>query len=880
MRQLVSILALIVFTAGFATAQDSEWYVGKPIEDIRFEGLENVDPADLEAIAEPFIGRDYSDAVLLDLQRRLYALDFFQVIIPNAVRADQEGSAVVLRFDVTERPVVDAVRFVGNSRVRSADLLDVVLLKPGDMITRSKLRLDEEAVRELYLERGFPDVEVSARTESTDLASAESVVFSIDEGNQVTIREIQFSGNAFASESTLRGQMASKQQSIFNNGAYRESLLEEDRRAIEAYYHDRGYIDAEVVDIQTELVEDGEEERTYVVLTVYIEEGDQYTYGGMTFEGNTIFSDEELGDLVRQQPGSVLNFTRLEQDFIRVADLYYENGYIFNEIDRREVRDEANDTISYIVSIVERNRAHIENIIIKGNEKTKDYVLYRELPFQVGDIFSANRIRQGLQNLANLQYFSSITPEYPQGSAPGLMDLIINVEETSTADMQFGAAINPADDGFPVSAQIQFQDSNFLGRGQTLGAGLNFSVNRQSLSFNFLERWLFERRWSAGLDLTIDREIETGVQQDILYPVFSRNDPNAVPDPFQGYYVFTERTEYPTGSGEVYEAGEIFPDPVSNDLIDTYDLDTDYEYARQVSGGSGAIPEEYTMSYTEWDISIGGTTGYRFPTAAGRLSLSTGLRSGINYVSYNDLVNRPFDFAIRENLNTWQFVNEWRLSTSLDSRDFYLSPSSGFYTSQALRFVGGVLFGNRHYIRSDSTGQAFFTLFDVPVSSAWSWKLVLALNSQLSVILPQFWVPEDYRTDPQQPIVGTDLIFLDGMFNGRGWDVESGEALWSNWLEFRMPIAEQVLWFDTFFDAAALYQDRTDIGQGSIENMLFGFGAGLRFTIPQFPIRLYLAKRFRVQNGAIQWQAGDFFDRDDRPGSGLDFVFSIGTGFF
>lgn len=878
MRHLISLMLLLSLTAGVVAAQDADWYVGKPIEDIRFEGLENVDSADLEAIIEPFVGRTYSDAVLLDLQRRLYALDYFQVIIPNAVRADEEGSAVILRFDVTERPVVEAVEFAGNSRVRAADLLDVVLLKPGDMITRSKLRLDEEAVRELYLERGFPDIEVSARTEPVEDESSETVVFSIDEGNQVTIREIRFSGNSFASESTLRGQMSSKQQSIFNNGAYQENLLEEDRRAIEAYYWDRGYIDAAVVDIQTELVEDEEEDRTFVVLTVYIEEGEQYTYGGITFEGNTIFSDEELAEVVRQQPGSVLNYSRLEQDFVRVADLYYESGYIFNEIDRQEVRDEANDTISYVVSIVERNRAHIENIIIKGNEKTRDYVLYRELPFQVGDIFSANRIRQGLQNLANLQYFSSITPEYPQGSAPGLMDLIINVEETSTADMQFGAAINPADEGFPVSAQIQFQDSNFLGRGQTLGAGLNIAVNRQSLSFNFLERWLFERRWSAGLDLTIDREIETGVRQDILYPVFSRTDSNAVPDPYEGYYVFETRTDY---DGTTYEAGDVFPDPVTDTEIDEYDLITDYEYARDVEGSSFEIPEEYSMSYTEWDISIGGTTGYRFPTPIGRLSLSTGLRSGINYVTYDDLVYRPFDFTIRDNLDRWQFVNQWPMSASLDSRDYYLSPSSGFYTSQAVRMVGGFLFGNRHYIRSDSNQQAYFTLFDVPVSSAWRWKLVLAANTQFSIILPQFWVPETYRSDPQEPIVGTDLLFLDGMFNARGWGtIRNGEALWSNWLEFRMPIAENVLWFDTFFDAATIWQDRDSIGQGSIENMYFGFGAGLRFTIPQFPIRLYLAKRFRVQDGAVQWQAGDFFDSDDRPGSGLDFVFSIGTGFF
>lgn len=873
MRRLTFLFLILVSAAVLGFGQDAEWYVGKPIEDIRFAGLENVDESDLSAIVEPFIGREYSDAVLLDLQRRLYALDFFQVIIPNAIRADEASSGVILRFDVTERPVVEEVRFSGNSRVRAGDLLDVVLLKPGDMITRSKLRLDEEAVRELYLERGFPNVEVAARTEPVEGESSQVVAFAITEGEQVTIREIRFSGNSFASDSTLRGQMSSKQQSIFNNGAYQEGLLEEDRRAIEAYYHDRGYIDAEVTEIQTELIEDEEQDRTYVELTIYIEEGAQYTFGGISFDGNSIFSDEQLSDLVRQQPGSVLNESRLEQDFMRVADLYYENGYIFNEIVEEEIRDEANDTISYVVRIVERNRAHIENIIIKGNEKTKDYVLYRELPFQVGDIFSANRIRQGLQNLANLQYFSSITPEYPQGSAPGLMDLIINVEETSTADMQFGAAFGGSTE-FPISAQIQFQDINFLGRGQTLGAGLNLAVNNQRLSFNFLERWLFERRWSAGMDFTVERTREIDIPQDVLFPVFSKDDANRVPDPYQGYYVFSRETDY---DGRTYGAGEIFPDAATDARIDEYDLVTDYVFA----GGASEIPEQYTMDYVEWDISLGATTGYRFPTPAGVLSLSTGLRSGINYVTYDDTVHRPYDFAVRENLRQWEFINRLPLSATLDSRDYYLSPSSGFYTRQAVSLVGGFLLGNRHYIRSDTTGEAYFTLFNVPVSSNWSWKLVLAAHSQFSLILPQFWVPEKYRTDPQEPIAGTDLLYIDGMFNARGWPtIYNGEALWSNWLEFRMPIVESVLWFDTFFDAATIWFDRDNLGQLGIDNMLFGFGAGLRFTIPQFPIRFYLAKRFTLSDGAVEWQPGQFFNNPDRPTSGVDFVFSIGTGLF
>jgi outer membrane protein insertion porin family len=260
----------------------------------------------------------------------------------------------------------------------------------------------------------------------------------------------------------------------------------------------------------------------------------------MTFRGNQVFSTERLNELVKQKPGGLINMTRVEQDFQRVADLYFENGYIFNTINREIIRDEEKKTLSFVVTIVERNRAHIENILIKGNKKTKDFVLYREIPLEVGDVFSKKKVVEGLQNLYNLQYFSSVTPETPPGSADGLMDLIINVEESSMAEIMFGLAFGGSSE-FPVSANFRWTDRNFLGRGQTLGIDLTASPIVQTLSFNFLEKWLFGKRWSGGADFTIQHSKSSGIPQDILYPIFNGSKPgeDAFPDPFTGEYVYS-----------------------------------------------------------------------------------------------------------------------------------------------------------------------------------------------------------------------------------------------------------------------------------------------------------------------------------------------------
>lgn len=871
-RALIALFALFVV---FPTFSQEEWYVGQTIRDITFLGLESVDVADLEPVIEPYVGQPFTDTLYFELERRLYALDFFTSVIGEAVRPET-GDGMVVQFTVEERPTVGEIDFEGNRRVRDAELLDAILLSDGDIITLGQRDVDEQAVLDLYLERGYPDVQVSSRVEQSEEngTTLYTVVFEIEEGERVVVREINFSGNDFASDSTLRGQMETRAQNIFNSGVFQSQVLEQDRVAIEEYYRERGYVDARVVDVTREVARDEEEEQNFLVLTVFIEEGSQYTFGGIDFEGNTIFDDDELNEFIRIGDGAVLNLPRLRQGVTLVQDLYWQSGYIFNQFDLQESRDERELVIDFTMQIVERPRAHIERISVRGNEKTADEVILREIPLEVGDVFSVGRIREGIQNLNNLQYFSSVAVENPPGSVDGLMELIVNVEETQTADINFGVAFGGGGE-FPVSAQVGWTDRNFLGQGQTLGFQLQASPLEQLLSFNFLERWFADERWSLGADFSVNRSVRQGIPQDILAPIFSSDDINAVPDPYEGYYVFADETDY---GGTTYNRGDLFPDAVTQALIDEYDLITDYELA----GGAASIPDDYLMNYTEWSISVGGNTGYRFRTTLGTLSLSTSLRSTLNRVDYDPDQFRPFSDELRANLRDWQLVNTWGVNASLDRRrGLPLSPSSGYRVSQSLTFTGGLLFGDRHFIRSETSGEAYFTLWDLPVFQGWNWKGVLALQSSVAFIFPQLWVPQEFRTTPQEPVAGTSLLSTNPMFIGRGWDPQTeGEALWDNWIELRVPIAEQVLWLDTFFDAVGLWEEREDILSPQLSDMLFGFGAGFRFTIPQFPIRIYLAKRFRVTEAGVEWQQGELFNGDGSPGRGLDFVFAIGGDLF
>ncbi len=891
--RLALVASLLVTIVGGLSAQPSEdWYLGVPIAEIRVTGLVNASINDIRGVYQPFVGETFSEPRFLDLQRRLYATDLFELVLAEALPVTPgDFSEVILEIAVTERPVVAAIRYEGNRRVRSADLAEVVLSAPGDVITRSRLRLDEQAIRQDYVERGYSDVAVSSRTEETERELRDNVVFVIEEGPRTVVGEIRFEGNNFASNNVLRSRMETRETNLFNSGVFQESILEADRQVIERYYQERGFIDARVVDITTEIAADpaqgaqqdgadpadpvsSDAEDSTMVITVTIEEGDVWTFAGISFVGNDLFSDEELASRVQQRNGQVVDLTRLQADLQRIADAYYNSGYIFNDIGFNEDRDPETLEVSYTVQIVERQRAYIESITVTGNEKTADEVILREIPLEVGDVFSVSRLRTGLSALQNLQYFSNVVPEFPPGSADGLMQLLISVEEQRTANIQLGFSTS-GDPDFPIAAVLGWEDSNFRGTGQALNANLNVSPAAQNLSFGFTERWFRDRRWSLGGQVALNRNARQGVDQDIIAPIFSSEDESAgiaVPDPYTGVLVFGTAdgaTAYEADTGTPVVRGQIFPGIPDEAAIDSYDLVTDYAYAIQ----TGTVDTSYQAEYIDWDITLGVSSGYRWLTGLGQLSLNGGLNIGISYLNYDQATVRPASAQIRANFQRWRFDNRISVSTALDTRDFFISPSSGYLFSQSVSYNGGVLGGLTHYIRTTSRGQAFFTLFDIPVGDAWNWKMVLGFNSSLALVFPQFYIinsPDGSDVEPNLfADAQTDLLRVDASQSSsfRGWPIQSGgRAIWENWMELRMPIVEQFAWLDGFVDAGRFYESRADIGSGGIENFLMSFGAGIRFTLPQFPIRLYLAQPFRINPTSFI---------PERVG-GADFVISLG----
>jgi len=810
---------------------EDDWYQGKPIREIVFSGLRNISQSELEALMNPYKGRIFDDNTFWEIQGKLYALEYFDRIEPSTIPADAQAGEVIIRFNVVERPVVGRIVFTGNSGLSRRELMEVISTNVSSIYNQAKIRVDVEAIKNKYIEKGYPNVTVSAsETQAQD--SSVTVVFTITERDRISISRIDFQGNTKFTANALRSQLSLKAKSLINDGAFQEAKLLADRETITRYYNDRGYIDAFVRDVTRTYTTD--EKGTNLVLTFLIEEGSEFRFGGITFEGNLIFSSEQLARLVTSKVGEIVNYTKLEMDLQRVADLYFENGYIFNSIGRTPNKNYQTNELSYHITILERGRAYIENIIIIGNDKTSTEVILREIPLEPGDVFSKTKVMDALRNLYNLQYFSMIIPDTLPGSAENLMDLVFTVEEQMTSDIQFGLTFSGTADpeAWPISGLLKWNDRNVGGSGNELGVELNSSiVDSFTFAANYLHRWAFGLPLSLGISFSANfTKHMVPMNNGTTGKIFNGDEPDAFPDGFK--------------SREEYVAHNSSP------------------------------PRDYLMSNEQWYIAVGLSTGYRWSTLLGIFSVSGGLTLGLINNSYDEDLFRPFDPALRERGNSWVFKNSFWFSTSLDQRDIYYDPSRGYYLYERMGFFGIFPDESEHYIRSDTKAEAFFTLFNLPVTENWAFKGVLALHFGISTIFG----------GNNLAIEKANKLSVDGMFIGRGWGNQYGNKgflLLDSWVELRFPLVYGILALDLFFDAAGVDGEKGSYFDNfTIENMCFSYGFGLRFTMPQFPIRLSLAKRFQVVDGAVKWAPGAIFGPDDvkdpaKAWMGMDLVVSF-----
>ncbi len=786
-RKVLAVFFLMFVSVFALSAQSDEWYWDQPISKIDFNGLKNVKKSDLNGITSAFIGLPFSDEVYNELLDRLYSLEYFEDITPYAKHASNDNSDVLLVFDVEERPVIKSINFVGNHKIRNGELRDQIKNKSSDIYIESKILIDERLIRNFYLKKGYNASYVTHTIEETP----EGIIvnFQISEGSSSVIREIQFSGNSIVSSRALKRKLSLKEAGLFKDGAYQPSTLEQDKQIIIQYYQDRGYADANIIDVKIDTAFNEEKQRDELTILFMIQEGAQYTYSGLRIRGNEVFTEAELTRSQKLKTGAIYNETKFREDITSLTNVYYENGYMTNEYYPVPVKDVDRHEISYDLTIKEHSRSHVENIIIKGNNKTKEFVIKREIPIQPGDTFSNDKIINGMRNLVNLRYFSNIVPDAQPGTEENLYDLIFSVEEQSTSSVQFGMTFSGAteDSGtvIPVSLFVKLENSNLFGEGRTIGASSTVAPTEQSIDFTYSQNWIGKYPISFSTALSLSRSETSG-------------------------------------------------------LVNFW------------SPNMELMQNKYFMKYTDWSTTLSNGISRRWTPDYAVLTLAGGFATSLQRNIFDETVNVPVESSISSYANRWGISNSIFASFSVDNRDMNYDPTKGWFASERIAWYGIIpQLEKEFYVRSDTKLEGYLKLLDIPVSESWHFKLVLAGYTGLSAIIPV-----------KNGANAKNSIYINGLLDGRGWgDAGSdgyGQAMLSNKLELRIPIVPGVLGVDAFWDAAAVKPRLQDLSDLKLEDFYFSYGPGIRFLIPQLPLHLMFAWRYRIEDGTPKFAKDPF----------------------
>ena len=416
--------------------------------------------------------------------KAIYALGYFDDI-KIETEALPEGNKVT--FKVKEKPTLRSVRISGNQWVfENEEIKEVITSKRGAILNINVVQNDISRIEDLYKEKNYHNVRVDYKIFERKDNQAD-IEYIIDEGEKFKIKKIEFEGNKAFSDKKLRRQMATSEASFLSwftdAGDLDEANLEQDAARLKAFYHNSGYIQAQVGEPQVEFKEND------IIITIKVDEGPQFKVGKVTFTGDLILTEEQFLESLKITEEEFYNREVLRTDVLALTDLYADEGYAYADVAPKIERIPEDLRVDISFNIEKGQPVYYEEIIISGNTKTRDKVIRRQLRVYEQELTSASRLKRSITNLQRLDYFEDVKVDSSKGSADDKMVLKIDVAEKSTGAFTFGAGYGNVENLFG-SAQVS--ERNLFGRGQTLALQAIVGSKTQKVQLSFTEPYIYD----------------------------------------------------------------------------------------------------------------------------------------------------------------------------------------------------------------------------------------------------------------------------------------------------------------------------------------------------------------------------------------------------
>lgn len=482
---------------------------GRLIQAVNIEGLQKVPETFVRARLRTKAGSTYDEAEVRSDLRRLIESNRFSGV-DATYRVEPDGQ-VTVTFRVQEKPILSQVQFEGNSHVSTKDLLSTTGLAPGQAADIFTLRQAVDRIVQKYREDGYYYAKVSLDEEK--LQTQGIALFHIAEGPRVKTRKIVFEGNASFPASRLSGTLETKTYIwIFRKGAYDPDVVARDETNIANFYRDQGYLDVRVSH-RLEFAANRED----LTLVFLIDEGKQYFIKELQFEGNTVLRDTDLLALMRLQAGSPLLQDYVKADIKAIKDAYGKLGYIYADISAVPAFLPEPNQVRLVFHIKEGPKIHVDEVVIRGNERTQDRVIRRQVTLLPGEIYDSTQQEKIKTRLTETQLFEDVEVS-PAGGEDDVRNVLVRVSEANTTQFIIGAGIT-SNNGllgnltlenrnfdigrWPRSSSDFFHGQAFRGAGQLMRIQLEPGTEMTRFRITFREPFLLEKPISLGTSVYI-----------------------------------------------------------------------------------------------------------------------------------------------------------------------------------------------------------------------------------------------------------------------------------------------------------------------------------------------------------------------------------------
>ena len=488
------VLAGVVFCTAIAAVATASYAVAQSASSIVVEGNRRVEADTIRSYFRTNAGERLDSYKIDQALKALYATGLFQ-----DVRINQSGPRLIVT--VVENPVLNRVAFEGNKKLTDEQIGTEVQSKTRGTLSRPTVQADVQRIIDVYRRNGRFDARVEPKI--IDLPNNRvDLVFEIKEGEKTGVKKIIFVGNNAYGDQRLKDEIKTSETtwipllSILQSAdIYDGDRIEADRDLLRRFYLKHGYADVRVVSATS--IYDPEKKGFLVTFT--LDEGARYKFGKVDVVSNVSMVDPKtLYSRLRASPNAVYNAEAVEKSVENMSIEVARRGYPFAIVRPNGDRDVATQTINLTFTIDEGPRVYVERINIRGNGRTRDYVIRREFDIGEGDAYNRALVDRAERRLKNLNFFKSVKITNEPGSAPDRIVLNVDIEEQPTGEFSVAGGFSTASGWM---AEVSVSERNLLGQGQFARFAVQYGQYSRGFDLSFAEPFFLGYRLGVGIDL-------------------------------------------------------------------------------------------------------------------------------------------------------------------------------------------------------------------------------------------------------------------------------------------------------------------------------------------------------------------------------------------